>query len=154
MVNNPEKFIDEYIPLKPRILSFQFEPVKGDNKRIFNMINDLKENGVRVGIAINPGTEIDEIKEFLPYIHMVLVMTVWAGLGGQELIPETVDKVRSLKKYLDENDLDLDIEVDGGINEKTSKDVIEAGANILVSGSYILNSDDPKIAINRLKDSL
>ena len=80
MVNEPEKFIDDYISLRPRILTFQYEPLKGDSQRILKIINDLKENGVRVGIAINPGTDIDEIKEFLPYIHMVLVMTVWAGL--------------------------------------------------------------------------
>ncbi len=154
MVNEPEKFIDDYIALSPRILTFQFEPVKNDKQKILNMISDLKENGVRVGIAINPGTDINEIKEYLPYIHVVLVMTVWAGLGGQELIPETVEKVKDLKKYFEENNLDLDIEVDGGVNEKTVKDVVEAGANILVSGSYILNSDDCKIAIGRLKNCL
>ena len=81
-------------------------------------------------------------------------MTVYAGLGGQTLIPNTLEKVRQLKKYLDENSLDLDIEVDGGINEKTARDAIDSGANILVSGSYILNSDDSKVAISRLKDVL
>lgn len=79
-------------------------------------------------------------------------MTVWAGRGGQKLIPETIDKIKELKQYLDENNLDLDIEVDGGINEDTAKLVTNAGANILVSGSYILNSDDPKIAIDRLRE--
>ena len=81
-------------------------------------------------------------------------MTVYAGLGGQTLIPNTLEKVRQLKKYLDENSLDLDIEVDGGINEKTARYAIDSGANILVSGSYILNSDDSKVAISRLKDVL
>ena len=85
---------------------------------------------------------------------MVLIMTVWAGQGGQKLIPETIDKIKELKQYLDENKLDLDIEVDGGINEDTAKLVVNAGADILVSGSYILNSDDPKIAINRLKECI
>ena len=79
-------------------------------------------------------------------------MTVWAGVGGQTLIPETLEKLKQLKKYLDDNMLDLDIEVDGGINEETAKQAISCGANILVSGSYILNSDDPKIAISRLKN--
>ena len=154
MVNNPEKFINDYIALKPRILTFQIEPLKEDKNRIFNIINDLKENGVKVGLAINPGTSINEIKEYLPYIHVVLVMTVWAGYGGQAFIPESVDKIKELKQYLDKNKLDLDIEVDGGINDKTAKLVVESGANILVSGSYILESDDPKIAINRLKNCL
>ena len=83
---------------------------------------------------------------------MVLVMTVWAGYGGQAFIPESLDKIKELKEYLDKNELDLDIEVDGGINDKNAKLVVDNGANILVSGSYILDSNDPKIAINRLKN--
>ncbi|MBR2290481.1 MAG: ribulose-phosphate 3-epimerase [Clostridia bacterium] len=154
MVNEPEKFIDDYACLEPRILSFQVEPVLGDRQRIYDMIDDLKRNGIRVGLAINPGTSIEEIKEFLPYVHMVLVMSVWAGLGGQEFFPETVDKIKELKQYLEENDLDLDIEVDGGITDKTAKLAAEAGANILVSGSFILGADDPKSAINSLKNCL
>ena len=152
MVNDPEKFIDEYVSLEPRILSFQVEPILSDKKRIYDIIDDLKRNGIRVGLAINPGTSIEEIKEFLPYIHMVLVMTVWAGRGGQSFIPEMADKVKELKKYCEENNLDLDIEVDGGINDKTSKIAIQSGANILVSGMYIIGSEDPKSAISSLKD--
>ncbi len=82
---------------------------------------------------------------------MVLVMTVEPGKGGQAFIEETLNKIRDLKTYIDENNLDLDIEVDGGINDKTAKDVIESGANILVAGSYILNSENPKEAIKLLK---
>ena len=79
MVNNPEKFIDEYVGVEPRIISFQVEPVLSDKQRIFDIIDDLKRNDIRVGLAINPGTKIDEIKEFLPYVHQVLIMSVWAG---------------------------------------------------------------------------
>ena len=85
---------------------------------------------------------------------MVLVMSVWAGKGGQSFILETIDKIQELKQYLSENHLDLDIEVDGGINDKTAKLAVQAGANILVSGSYILGADDPKSAINSLKNCL
>lgn len=154
MVNEPEKFIDDYVGLEPRILSFQIEPVLYDKKRIYDMIDDLKRNGIRVGLAVNPGTSIEDIKEFLPYIHMVLIMSVWAGRGGQSFIPETAERIKELKKYMEENNLDLDIEVDGGINNKTAKIAVEAGANILVSGSYILGSEDPYLAINSLKDCL
>lgn len=154
MVNNPEIFIDDYIGLEPRILSFQVEPILNDKQRIYNIIEDLKRNGIRAGLAINPGTDIEEIKEFLPYIHMVLVMSVWAGKGGQSFIPETANKIQNLKQYLSENDLDLDIEVDGGINDKTAKIAAESGANILVAGSFILNSEEPKYAINMLKNCL
>ena len=154
MVNEPEKFIDDYIALEPRILSFQVEPIINDKNRIFNIINDLKRNGVRVGLALNPETSIDLIKEFLPYIHMVVIMSVKAGYGGQAFIPESESKIKELKKYLEDNNLDLDIEVDGGINNQTASIAAKAGANILVSGSYILEAEDPKYAIKDLKECL
>lgn len=154
MVNDPEKFIDDYIALEPRILTVQVEPILSDKKRIHDIIDDLKRNGVRVGLAINPGTSIEEIKEFLPYIHMVLIMTVWAGRGGQSFIPEMADKVKELKTYIEDNNLDLDIEVDGGINDKTSKIAVQAGANILVAGMYIIGSENPQSAISSLKSNL
>lgn len=84
---------------------------------------------------------------------MILVMSVVPGKGGQAFIPETTSKIEELKKYLDENNLDIDIEVDGGITDKTARLVVEAGANILVSGSYILNSENQKDAIKSLKES-
>jgi ribulose-phosphate 3-epimerase len=78
-------------------------------------------------------------------------MTVVPGLGGQKLIPETLDKVRKIKEYIDANNIDIDIEVDGGINDQTSKLAVEAGANILVSGNYIIASEDYKKAVDSLK---
>ena len=85
---------------------------------------------------------------------MVLVMSVWAGKGGQSFIPETLEKLKELKQLIIIDNLDLDSEVDGGINDKNSKKIVEVGANILVSGSYILGAEDTKIAINRLKNCL
>ena len=85
---------------------------------------------------------------------MALVMTVEPGEGGQGLIPETIEKVRKLKEYIDQNNFDIDIEVDGGINNETAETVKKAGANILVSGSYIVNSNDYKESINNLKKSI
>ena len=82
---------------------------------------------------------------------MVLVMTVVPGLGGQALIPETLDKVSALKEYCDENNFDIDIEVDGGITDSTADKAIEAGANILVVGSYVWKSDDYTAAINKIR---
>ena len=111
----------------------------------------LKENGIKVGLAISPDTSIEEIKEYLPYIHMVLVMTVVPGKGGQSLIPETLEKVKALSKYLQENDYDLDIEVDGGINEQTAILAKEAGANILVAGNYIISSNDFAENVKKIK---
>jgi ribulose-phosphate 3-epimerase len=83
---------------------------------------------------------------------MVLIMSVWAGKGGQKFIPETLNKVKELKKYIEQNNLDIDIEIDGGINPETAKASVKAGVNILVAGTYILDHEDPKVAINTLKN--
>ena len=151
MVENVEEYIDEYIDLKPRMISFHIEAVK-DKNRILNIINDLKENNIKVGLAISPDTNLEEIKEFLPLVHMALVMTVVPGKGGQALIPETLEKIKELKKYITENNIDIDIEADGGINDENVKEVSDSGANIIVAGSYIVNAENPKEAIDKLKN--
>lgn len=151
MVENVEEFIDEYIDLEPRIITFHIEAVK-DKERILNIIDDLKSNNIRVGLAINPASNLEEIKEYLPLIHMVLVMTVVPGKGGQALIPETLEKIKELKKYITENNIDIDIEADGGIKDINVKDVVDAGANIIVAGSYIVNAENSKEAIEKLKN--
>ena len=150
MVEDVEDIMDDYIFLEPQIITFHYEAVK-NKERIFNIIEDLKENNIKVGIAVNPDTCIDNIKEFCPYIHQITVMTVVPGEGGQKLIPETLDKIKQLKKYLNENYLDINIKADGGIKDYNANDVIEAGSDILVSGSYVINSDNYKEAVNKLK---
>ena len=114
-------------------------------------INFIKEQGSRVGIAIKPETKIEEVYEYLPYIHMCLIMTVEPGKGGQTLITEMLSKISELKAHIDKNSLELDIEVDGGINLKTAQRVKDAGANILVAGTAILVASDYKVIIDELK---
>ena len=150
MVNDLKENIDEYIGLEPNIITFQIEACK-DNKEVTDIINYIKENNIKVGIAIKPSTNIKEIYEYLPYIHTVLIMTVEPGKGGQKLIPETVDKVQELKRYIDENNIDIDIEVDGGINSENAQELQERGANILVVGTSIINSENYTDTINDLK---
>ena len=106
----------------------------------------------KFGISIKPNTKVEEIYEYLPYIHMCLVMTVEPGLGGQKLIPETLEKVKTLKQYIDKNNIDIDIEVDGGINGETIEKAKEAGANIFVAGSAIVNKDNYEEAIETLRN--
>ena len=115
------------------------------------IINKIKDNHCRVGLSIKPETKIEEIYEFLPYIHMCLVMTVEPGKGGQILLTDMVDKISNLKRYIEENNIEIDIEADGGINLKTADAVKEAGANILVSGTAILIAKDYKTIIDELK---
>lgn len=150
MVENPREVMEQFIDHDPDRITFHIEACK-DKEEVMNIIKYLSENGIKAGIAINPDTGIDRIYEFLPYIHMVLVMTVVPGVGGQKLISETIDKIKKLKDYCEINDFDIDIEVDGGINDITAQKVIEVGANILVVGSYVWKSDDYTAAINKIR---
>ena len=150
MVENVEEFIDEYVDLEPEYISFHIEATKTKERTLEN-IQTIKDNGIKAAIAISPDTSIEEIKEYIPYVHMILVMTVIPGKGGQKLIPETLEKVANLKKYITENNYDIDIEVDGGINGETAQKAKEAGANVLVAGSFILNATSFKEAVETLK---
>lgn len=150
MVENVEEFVDEYIELNPEYITFHIEASK-TKERTMDIIKKIKENSIKVGISVSPETSIEEIKEYLPFVHMVLVMTVVPGKGGQKLIPETLEKVKKLKEYLEENNLDIPIEVDGGINLDTYQDAKAAGADILVAGSYIINAENYTEAIKKLK---
>lgn len=151
MVEEIKENILEYLELQPNIMTFQIEAVK-NKQEVMDLIKLLQENNIKVGIAIKPNTDISKVYEFLPYIHMVLIMTVEPGLGGQKLIPETIEKVKSLKQYLDRNQIEADIEVDGGIKEDNVMKVIEAGANIIVAGTAIVDSDDYTKTIDNLKN--
>lgn len=150
MTYNVKDYIEQYIDLEPNIITFHIEAVKS-KEEVYEIIKFIKENNARVGISIKPNTKVEEIYEFLPYIHMILVMTVEPGLGGQKLIPETLEKVKKLKKYIDENNIEIDTEVDGGINLETAEMAKQAGANILVVGVYIIKSEDYKKTISNLK---
>ena len=150
MVENIKENIDRYLIFKPHIITFHLEACT-DKEEVKKHIKYLQENGVKVGISIKPNTKTEEIFDFLPYLHLCLVMTVEPGKGGQKLIPETVDKVKTLKKYIEENNLDTYIEVDGGINPETVGLVKKAGADIIVAGSAIISAKDFKEAINRLR---
>ncbi len=150
MVENIEEFIDIYAASMPRSITFHIEATKS-KEEIMKLINKIKEEGCKVGIAISPNTPIEEVYEYLPYIHTVLVMTVEPGKGSQKLIPNTIDKIVKLKKYIEENNLENEIEVDGGINLDTIKLVKEAGANIAVVGSFMINSKDYQYTMNELK---
>lgn len=150
MVEDVETGIEVFSANEPNIITFHLEACKNEEEVMKN-INLIKEKGARVGIAIKPDTPIQEIYKYLPYIHMCLVMTVEPGKGGQTLITEMIAKIDELKSYIDKNNIEIDIEVDGGINLKTAQRVKEAGANILVAGTAILMASDYKVIIDELK---
>ena len=131
-------------------MTFHIEATKTE-ERTQNAIEEIKRAGSKVGISISPDTNIETIKPYLNQIHMILVMTVVPGKGGQKLIPETLEKVKELKEYIDANVIDIDIEVDGGINDETAKLAVEAGANILVAGNYLVTAENIGEAVAKLK---
>ena len=151
MVEDVETGIEVFSAIEPNIITFHLEACKNEEEVMKN-INLIKEKGARVGIAIKPDTPIQEVYKYLPYIHMCLVMTVEPGKGGQTLITEMIAKINELKSYIDKNSIEIDIEVDGGINLKTAQRVKEAGANILVAGTAILMASDYKVIIDELKN--
>lgn len=151
MVSNVKEYLEKYIPVNPNIITFHYEACK-NKEEIMNLINYIKENNIKVGLSVKPDTKIEEIYEFLPYIHMVLVMTVEPGKGGQKLIEETLNKIKQLKQYIQKNNIELDIEADGGINLETIKKVKEAGIDIAVVGSGIINTENYKETIKQLKN--
>lgn len=150
MVEDVKSAIDDFLAVEPNIITFHLEACK-DKKEVYEIIRYIKENNCKVGISVKPNTNIEEVYEFLPYIHMCLVMTVEPGKGGQTLLTDMLDKIATLKKYVKEQNLELDIEADGGINLKTAPEVKEAGANILVAGTAIVMANDFKVIIDELK---
>lgn len=150
MVENVESAVNDFLVFEPNIITFHIESCN-DEKEVFKLINHIKNNNCKVGISVKPDTNIEQIYKFLPYIHTCLVMTVEPGKGGQTLLLNMVNKVAKLKKYLDSNNIDIDIEVDGGINLKTAPMLKSEGANILVAGTAILMANDYKVIIDELK---
>lgn len=150
MVENVEEIIDEFLVADPERITFHVEAIE-DEERVKNIISDLKEQGIKVGMSISPGTDIEKIVKFMPYLHMVLVMTVVPGKGGQKLIPETLEILKTLKQKAEEMDLDLDFEVDGGIKADNVNEVVDAGANIVVVGTALLHAENPKEFVSNIK---
>ena len=150
MVEDINTAIDDFASVEPNIITFHYEACK-NNEEVMEVIKKIKNNNCKVGISVKPETDIKEIYEFLPYVHMCLVMTVEPGKGGQTLLTDMVNKIAELKEYIQKNNLEVDIEADGGINLTTAEAVKKAGADILVSGTAILMAKDYKVIIDDLR---
>lgn len=148
MVDTPEKYIDSYAKAGADIITIHYEATAHAHRTL----QYIREKGIRAGISINPGTSVEAIKALLPFVDVVLVMTVNPGFGGQSFIPEMLDKVSLLADLREINDYSFYIQVDGGVNSTTCKDCAEAGADCLVSGSYLFNQEDPHAAIAQMQD--
>ena len=150
MVEDVKTAINDFSAVEPNIITFHYEACKSDEE-IMEIIDLIKNCNARVGISIKPNTPIDVIYKFLPYVHIVLIMTVEPGKGGQTFLSDMVSKIDNLAKYKEENNFDFQIEVDGGINLATADKVKNVGADILVAGTAILKAVDYKVIIDELK---
>lgn len=150
MVSDVMSYINSYMVFEPRCITIHYEAAK-DKDELMKWINYIKENNIKVGISIKPQTDVKELYDLLPYVHTVLIMTVEPGKGGQTLIPDTIKKINKLNEYRQQKNLDFDIEADGGINSENIEEIRKAGCDIVVAGTYIVNSENFKEAINSLK---
>lgn len=150
MVSDVMSYINSYMVFEPRCITIHYEAAKNKDE-LMKWINYIKENNIKVGISIKPQTDVKELYDLLPYVHTVLIMTVEPGKGGQTLIPDTIKKINKLNEYRQQKNLDFDIEADGGINSENIEEIRKAGCDIVVAGTYIVNSENFKEAINSLK---
>ena len=144
MISPVHQYIQNYAEAGADIITIHPEATKN----LKESINLIKKFGKKVGVSLNPKTEIKTLIDEIHNIDLVLVMSVNPGFGGQKFMPEVLDKIKELKKIKDENEYHFDIEVDGGINFSNSKIVLEAGANILVSGTTVFKENDGDIKTN------
>ena len=143
MITDPIRYIDAFADNGADMISFHLEAAPDPAA----VISAIKAKGKKAGIAIKPATPVSDVLPYAESADMILIMTVDPGFGGQGFIYESLDKIRELKAYLDSHSLSVHIQVDGGINDKTSASVREAGADILVAGSYLFKADDMAAAL-------
>jgi len=137
MVTEPERFVDQFADAGANILTVHQEACTHLNRTL----KHIKERGVKTGVALNPATDISTLKYVLNYVDMILVMSVNPGFGGQEFIPETLEKLKDVKNMVKASGRDIDIEVDGGITLKNVDTILKAGANVIVSGSSVFRGN-------------
>ena len=147
MISNPDVYIDDFVNSGADILTVHYEACP----HLHRTIQLIKSKGVKAGIALNPHTPVNVLDEIITDVDLVLIMSVNPGFGGQKFIESSVQKVSQLRKLIDARNLDVIIEIDGGVNLETGKKLAEAGASALVAGSFVFNSDSPTQTIERLK---
>ena len=147
MVENNSFFADLFLPLKPKFLTFHIE----EEKHPMRLIDHIRKNGVSPGIVLNPHTPVSAIEHIIDEVDMVLLMSVNPGFGGQKFMPVVLEKTRALRELIERKNAKCLIEVDGGVNGLNAPDLEEAGADVLVAGSYIFSSNSYEQAIRAIK---
>lgn len=150
MIENPERFLDDFINAGADILTIHYEA----SVHLHRTVQHIKEKGIRAGVSINPATSVLAVEEILPLIDMVLLMSVNPGFGGQDFIPGTIPKLKKLRKMISGAGLNTRIEVDGGVKPENAREIAEAGADILVMGSAFFHSGDYRKTMERVNGAL
>ena len=148
MIVNPEKYIEKFAELGSDILTVHYEVCMNN---MYEVINSIKENGMKAGIAINPDTEINVLEEFIKDIDLVIVMGVFPGFSGQSFIEQTYERCFEVKELVKKYDSSALIEIDGGVTVHNAKKLLDNGADVLVSGSHVFKAENPINIIEKLK---
>jgi ribulose-phosphate 3-epimerase len=148
MIVDPDRYLTRFRDSGASILTVQYEACIHLNRTV----NEIRNLGMKSGVAINPHTPVSLLKNTLPYVDMVLIMTVNPGFGGQSFIPESYEKIIELRNMIDDRGLKVLIEVDGGVNTRNAGNLIRAGADVLVAGNSVFGNPDPVDAIRQLKN--
>ncbi|MGI6529432.1 MAG: ribulose-phosphate 3-epimerase [Clostridia bacterium] len=148
MIDNAERYLEDYHAAGADIITVHVEAVK----HIHRVVQSIHKLGIKAGVALNPGTPLCMVEPVLEDVDMILLMSVNPGFGGQSYIHSVTDKIRELRRMLNERNLNTDIQVDGGVDAVTVKDVIEAGANVIVAGSAVYKAEDTREIISVLRN--
>ena len=148
MIEKPELMIPAFIDAGADLITVHAEACP----HLHRVIHMIKDAGIKAGVALNPATSLSTIENILPDLDLVLIMSVNPGFGGQKFIPSSIDKIRCLKQMILDRGKHIWLQVDGGINQESGKAVVEAGANVLVAGSYIFGSEDLQLTIKQMKE--
>lgn len=147
MIENPDNFIKQFVEAGCDMITVHVEACT----HLHRTIQNIKSYGIKAGVVLNPATSLTEIEYVLEDVDMVLLMSVNPGFGGQSFIPSTIEKLKKLRKMIDEKNLDIEIEVDGGVKANNIAEIVSAGADVLVAGSAIFGSDNIEEAVNELR---
>jgi ribulose-phosphate 3-epimerase len=147
MIVDPDRYLERFRDAGARILTVHYEACRHLNRTV----TEIKRLGMKAGVSLNPHTPVSMLEWVLPYIDMVLIMTVNPGYGGQKFIPNSYERIRALKDMINQGAYDVMIQVDGGVDTGNAKMLVDSGVDVLVAGSSVFGSDDPEDTIRRLK---
>ena len=150
MIVDPDRYIKTFVDIGADILTVHYEACN----HLHRTIQKIKSLGIKAGVAINPHTPVSVLKDIIKEIDLVCIMSVNPGFGGQSFISRTFKKINKLNKIVEKEKTNVLIEIDGGVNDKNSKKLIDSGANVLVAGNFVFSSKNPKETINNLKQNI